>query len=223
MAAPSNPQFTPSNSNSQFKLPGAQPTSPPVLGSSGYIGPRYTPTPVTPLTPGQQKNVAISNTLAQEKSYYSPPPDGGWTSRGLHDIDSKITTLNGLLDKVGPNSPRYPQLLGAKARQVAGAEKLMDKPMNVAKGSSTVNTRPASVVDPTGKSTGQGDLMRTHPEGFAPGDTTNKSSSTYGYYNPYRQEQENSAKRLASDQFASRKDTLNAGDNASYYANLNKK
>jgi hypothetical protein len=43
------------------------------------------------------------------------------------ETSKNVSTLTGKINKVGPDSPRYPQLIGAKARQVAGYMKKTDK------------------------------------------------------------------------------------------------
>jgi hypothetical protein len=101
-------------------IPGADPVKPPVIGSGGYIGPKNTPKPTpkpTPVNKYTEQNQHLDKVYTNRGKQFGVAPD----------IAKNVSNLNSKINKVGPDSPRYAQLIGAKARQVAGYMKKTDK------------------------------------------------------------------------------------------------
>jgi len=177
------------------------------------------PTPDT-RTPDQKRSADLDSGYALRKKYYKPPADGGWTARGLHDLDTKIGTLNGLMDKVGPKSPRYAEFLGAKARYQAGGEKIM----------TPVAEPPKGIHPSTNKhwyAWQQGPGQSTADYYTAQTKTSPQMAEDYDIKtNTYTDEKLEGTKEAAdynADRLKDRKDILNSGSNASYYANKKRK
>jgi hypothetical protein len=199
----------------------SDPPKPPVFGKSGYIGPKAKPTPKpTPLTSDQQKSAELDARWTLGKKYYRPPADGGWTAKGVHELDTKIGTLNGLMDKVGPKSPRYSEFLGAKARYQAGAEKLMTPVAEPPKGiHPSTNKHWYAWQQGPGESTADLYAAQTKTSPQMAEDYDIKTNT----YTSSKKARTKAAADYNADTLNGRKNTLNAGNNASYYANKKKK
>jgi hypothetical protein len=167
------------------------------------------PTPAKPVNRYTEQNNYLNKEYTTRSRQFGVP--------GNTTFASKINTLSGLIKKVGPDSPRYPQLVGAKARQVAGYMKLTDKPTKVDKGVSTrimaTNRQPRNAKD----------LITSRPGAFDPATTDPSGNKNYGFYNKNRQVQVAQAKTDATNQFKSRKWIMGYGDNSSSSSPQNKK
>ena len=129
---------------SQFKtdkptpppMPGVQPPKPPIIGNGGYIGPKTKPAPSPkPLTPGQKSNAKLDEDLNYSLGFMKSVPHGnqgnlnnGWIARGAQHVKDMVSTYDTLMAKVGEKSPRYNEFLAAKARTVAGARRMVERP-----------------------------------------------------------------------------------------------
>jgi hypothetical protein len=175
------------------------------------------PKPAAPVNKYTEQNNDLTNRYVTRGRQFGVPSS----------FSTKINTLDGLIKKVGPDSPRYPQLIGAKARQVAGYMKTTDKPTPISKGIPTRNMHDSNLDrsgDPSkhkaATQSGLGELLKTHPEGFAPGKTqdqyvnagVNPNLDT-SHYNPYRKQQVAQAKTDAANQLRTRKWVMGYGDN----------
>jgi len=104
-------------------LTSIMPTPPPGTKKDKDGGYTWTVKGPTSSTPAKPVNKYTEQNNNLDKIY---------TTRGKQfgvdaNIAGRISTLSSKINKVGPDSPRYPQLIGAKARQVAGYMKKTDK------------------------------------------------------------------------------------------------
>lgn len=193
----------------------------PIPGVKGGFNVEYKDWP----TPKKQEPVNKYTTQNQhlDKIYTTRGKQFGVAS----DISKNVSTLNSKISKVGPDSPRYAQLIGAKARQVAGYMKKTDKPTPIPKGVPTRNMRDSDLDrsgDPSkykaATQSGLGGLAKRDPGGFAPGKTGDKYVNAgvnpnldTSHYNPYRKQAVAQAKTDAANQLRTRQFIMSYGDN----------